>query len=81
MAGDEPEKPPVAGDLTVCRVQELQRVAESFSEIEEILLVELNSEPDKPRNGMIVLADGTNWNPGAGAGFYGRRAGSWFKLG
>jgi hypothetical protein len=37
--------------------------------------------PDKLRAGMIVLADGTEWNPGSGAGFYGYYGGSWHKLG
>lgn len=40
----------------------------------------LNAAPVKPRNGMLVYADGTNWNPGSGAGFYGRQGGSWVKL-
>jgi hypothetical protein len=39
-----------------------------------------NSAPDKPRNGMIVYADGTSWNPGSGVGFYGYENGSWVKL-
>ncbi len=60
---------------------ELRKVAEAFLGIEEILLVELNAEPNKPRDGMIVLADGTNWNPGSGAGFYGRNGGTWVFLG
>ncbi len=47
----------------------------------DIQLVELNAEPVRPRNGMIVLADGTNWDPGSGAGFYGYRGGSWVLLG
>lgn len=38
-------------------------------------------EPTKVFDGMIVLADGTNWNPGSGAGFYGYRAGAWRFLG
>ena len=37
--------------------------------------------PTKPREGDIRLADGTNWNPGTGAGFYGYYGGSWVKLG
>ena len=49
--------------------------------LNDIQLVELNAEPVRPRNGMIVLADGTNWDPGSGAGFYGYRGGSWMKLG
>ena len=26
--------------------------------------------PPKPRTGTMVYADGTNWNPGSGEGFY-----------
>lgn len=37
--------------------------------------------PPKPRDGDLALADGTSWNPGSGAGFYGYRAGSWRFLG
>lgn len=33
-----------------------------------------------PANGMIAYADGTSWNPGSGAGFYGYEAGAWVKL-
>jgi len=43
-------------------------------------LDELNAAPDKPRNGLIVYADGTNWNPGSGEGYYGYEAGAWVKL-
>lgn len=39
-----------------------------------------NTAPDKPRNGMIVYADGTNWDPGSGEGFYGYSAGTWIKF-
>ena len=60
---------------------ELEKIARAFSGVENIQLVELNVAPDKPRNGMIVLADGTNFNPGSGAGMYGRIAGAWVKLG
>lgn len=40
-----------------------------------------NVVPDKPRSGDIVYADGTNWNPGSGQGFYGYYAGAWHFLG
>jgi len=36
--------------------------------------------PSKPREGMVVRADGTNWNPGAGAGLYEYLSGTWTKL-
>ena len=44
-------------------------------------LAELNMAPTKPRTGMIALADGTNWNPGSGAGVYAYYGGAWNKLG
>lgn len=36
--------------------------------------------PAKPRDSMIVFADGASWNPGAGRGFYGYSSGAWTKL-
>jgi hypothetical protein len=36
--------------------------------------------PDKPREGMLVVADGTSWNPGSGKGIYEYRRGAWAKL-
>jgi hypothetical protein len=40
----------------------------------------LTAEPTDKANGMIVYADGTSWNPGSGAGFYGYEGGAWVKL-
>jgi hypothetical protein len=61
--------------------REFERVEEAFNLFDLITLKELNTEPAKPRTGMVVLADGTNWNPGSGAGVYARYGGSWVKLG
>ena len=61
--------------------RELHAIAGAFLGIEHVLLAELHVAPNKLRDGMIILADGTNFNPGAGAGFYGRSAGAWVKLG
>lgn len=45
-------------------------------------LDETHVAPDKPRDGDIRFADGTNWNPGAGGqGFYGYYNSTWNKLG
>ena len=61
-------------------LQELQNIARSTgSSIAQ--LAELNKAPYKPQIGMIALADGSNWNPGSGAGFYGYRDGAWHFLG
>lgn len=37
----------------------------------EFLLMKVHHEPiPKPQEGLVVCADGTDWNPGAGAGLY-----------
>ena len=46
-----------------------------------ILLNVLHVAPAKVMAGMMVEADGTDWNPGAGAGTYVYRAGAWVKIG
>lgn len=37
--------------------------------------------PSKPRDGMVVFADGVKWNPGSGQGFYGFYNSAWHFLG
>ena len=62
-------------------IKEFRKIEAAFFGIENIILPELNVEPIRPRTGMIVLADGSNWNPGSGAGFYGYYGSAWVKLG
>jgi len=52
-------------------LQELQRVGTIMQELAVQQVTEHNAAPKKLRTGMIVLADGTNWNPGSGRGYYG----------
>ena len=61
---------------------ELNKIAQAMETANERLSLEmLHKAPVKYRDGTIVLADGTNWNPGAGAGYYGYHSGTWNKLG
>lgn len=61
--------------------RELQSISESMVAPSSSLTLDvLAVAPKKPRNGMLVIADGTNWNPGAGVGVYARIAGAWVKL-
>lgn len=62
--------------------REFERIAQATAAPAPRLQLEVqNREPDKPRNGMIAVADGVNWNPGAtGAGVYARIGGAWVKL-
>ncbi len=36
--------------------------------------------PKKVQEGMVVVADGTDWNPGSGAGVYVYISSTWTKL-
>lgn len=78
--------PPPSGELQMSQL--MQWLIEEFKSIslasnaavDTPMNTELHEEPRKPRDGMIVYADGTNWNPGSGKGFYGRENGAWVKL-
>lgn len=60
--------------------RELTLISQEFNSGDFYLLKELHSEPVKPRTGMVVFADGTDWDPGDGRGYYGYDASSWVKL-
>lgn len=68
-SGEPPER---LEDLRAYLYQELLRISEALQEpeFEQVNLTTLNAAPDKPREGNVVRADGTNWNPGAGEGVY-----------
>ena len=60
---------------------EFLRISEEIGLIREGRgLAPLALAPKKPREGMIVIADGVNWNPGAGLGAYEFKSGAWVKL-
>lgn len=40
----------------------------------------LTAAPSNIVDGLMIYADGTSFNPGSGAGFYGRQGGAWVKL-
>jgi predicted NodU family carbamoyl transferase len=53
--------------------EESARLARSLNEAQpDFVLKVLNAAPTKTRAGMLVYADGVNWNPGAGEGLYRR---------
>ena len=58
--------------------KELLRIEESLKEPQDFaFLKELHSEPDRPREGMLVEADGSDWDPGYGAGLYRYDGSNW----
>jgi hypothetical protein len=78
-----PTIPPEFRDVSEARewfMDELRRISEEFNETIALELRQVARAPDKPREGMIVSADGTNWDPGSGAGAYEYKGGAWVKL-
>lgn len=67
-------------DLKRWLASEFRRVATNFLSLDNLALRVSNAAPTRPRDGMVVYADGTDWNPGAGVGFYGYENGAWVKL-
>jgi hypothetical protein len=62
----------------------LHRVMQGLS-VRHVIFQELHAEPERPENGMVVLADGTDWKPnGTGTeGIYRYKSdgSTWVKLG
>lgn len=69
--------------LIVWLNDELSRVARESTEpsVTGMRFKTLNVVPPRVYEGLTVLADGTNWNPGAGQGVYTYYGAAWHKLG
>ena len=62
--------------------QELQKIAQAIDTPDQFLTLEkLYAAPTKYRDGTIVYADGTTWNPGSGEGAYIYYGAAWHFLG
>jgi hypothetical protein len=59
---------------------ELNRLSDVLFNLDVMRLEQTNVAPNKPRDGDMRYADGTNWNPGSGAGIYAYIGTSWTKL-
>lgn len=59
---------------------ELLAISRDLSETVALELRPIYAAPTRPREGMIVFADGTSWNPGGGKGAYQYLSGAWVKL-
>lgn len=62
-------------------MRELERVERAFDVSDLIQMKQWHTEPPKRKEGMLLLADGTDWDPGSGQGVYAYYAGAWHKLG
>lgn len=72
---DVPSNP---AELPGFLLQELRNISTAMN---GLTLPVSTRAPARPRDGMLVLADGVFFNPGSGAGYYGYRAGAWRFLG
>ncbi len=62
--------------------QELQKIAQAIDTPDQFLTLEkLYAAPTKYRDGTIIYADGTTFNPGSGEGAYIYYALAWHHLG
>lgn len=74
------------GNLPASCERWLERILRGFEAaqndpVEGVVFVTLHAEPKRLREGLTVLADGTDWDPGSGAGLYIYRSGAWVFLG
>ena len=80
--GYAPSEPPT-NDLTAMYLrEELFKISAVLNVLLDGQLPFTTVAPIKPRDGMVKLADGTNWNPtGAGQGVYCYYGAAWHLLG
>jgi len=79
----EPKQTPhTIDDLALYIAEELREISNAFyeMEIDHARMKTHHLEPDKPRAGDIYRADGSDWNPGSGAGLYEYSGAAWVKL-
>ena len=81
IAGNPPQDPAMLPGFLLSELRRLQEVLNSpmpFSQLDPQYVA-----PAKPREGMVVMADGVSWKPNGtgGQGFYGYRSGAWVFLG
>lgn len=60
--------------------REFQKLAGAESNRTFQMFAPLGAAPTKPSDGLVVFADGANWNPGLGEGLYSYVAGVWVPL-
>lgn len=83
MATYEPTPTPTAfPDMRSFIATQLRRIADTLRNpgVSGVRFDILHVEPTRRSDGDVVMADGADWNPGAGAGLYQRIGGAWVKL-
>lgn len=81
MAKYTPSSPPGdAESLSEWARTEFEAISRILNEFDVTKFTVLHVAPPKPVAGSLAFADGTDWNPGSGVGFYEYRGGAWQKL-
>lgn len=78
VPGTPPEN---AAEMRRFLFDELGKIAATFQALAAGHVDKTYAAPAKPREGDIRLADGTQWNPGSGAGVYAYYGAAWHFLG
>lgn len=82
--GYEPSDPPNSADpevLSRWMADQLRQIAGTLAALHFGRDKMQYTAPKQVYDGLIVLADGTSWNPGSGKGYYGYYTGAWHFLG
>jgi hypothetical protein len=61
-------------------IRELEELSRAFLIFDLIKLKTWHAEPTRLYDGLVVYADGTDWNPGSGEGIYAYYNSGWNKL-
>lgn len=79
--GFVPSDPAQLPGFLRAETQSIQKAANS--KVPHIAMEILHAAPERVFAGMVLIADGTDWNPGAGAGMYRRNEANtaWVHLG
>jgi len=67
-------------DLRLFVISELEAIQRALNLFDSVRLKARHAEPDRLVDGLVVYADGTDWNPGSGEGFYAYYNSGWNKL-
>ena len=69
-------------DLPTVANEYFRQIGQMFDRIRgRFTFEELHEEPARRYDGLTVMADGTDWNPGSGQGVYAFYNSTWNKLG
>lgn len=61
-------------------MENFRRVGIAIDNVGNMVVPTTTESPDNPVEGQLIVADGTNFNPGAGAGLYIYLNGAWSKV-